>query len=52
VTTPPISSLSIAGAALAGSGLPTIALDKRATAIAAKLLRNNLLVLVIVSFPE
>jgi hypothetical protein len=56
VTTPPISSLSIAGAAvvcaLAGSGLPTIALDRTATAIAVKLVRNNSFVLAIVSFPK
>jgi len=56
VTIPPISSLSIAGTAvacaLAGNGLPTIALARTATAIAAKLVRNNSLVVVIVSFPE
>jgi hypothetical protein len=56
VTTPPISSLSIVGAtvacALAGNGLLTIALARTVTAIAAKLVRNNSLVLVIVSFPE
>ena len=47
-----INSCATVACALAGNGLPTITLARTVTAIAAKLVRNNSLVLVIVSFPE